>query len=232
MSLRNIPVITGLPFDVKPFIDITDQLPSRTPDPEPYREKDAITHISVHHSAVEGATIQSYANYHVNTLGWAHIGYHMVVKGDQVFQTNDLLTFSYHTSSNNHYTVSVSVSGDLSKRDLSDAERNNLYAVILTYMDIFNIPVEHVLGHKEYPDNNTSCPCIDMNQVRDDIRTLQMKLKQADSWEAKLQKVSAIVSEINYLNSLIKAGPNDGNAQWAVNKQLELHDLMKQTGLL
>jgi hypothetical protein len=232
MALRNIQGITGLPFNVKPFIDITDTLPSRSPDPEPYRELAAITHIAVHHSAVEGATIQSYANYHVNTLKWSHIGYHFVIKGDQAYQTNDLLTFSYHTSGNNHYTVSVSISGDLSKRPLSEVERNNLYAVILTYMSLFNIPVEHVLGHNEYPGNVTACPCIDMNKVRDDLRNIQMLMNKNTSWDAKQKKKNEVVEEINYLFGLVKNGPEDGNAQWAMNNFLDLHDYLKEKKLL
>lgn len=219
--MRNVQVIPGLPFDVKPFIDITDTLPSRPNDPEPYRAPGDITHISVHHSAVEGATIKSYADYHVNVQKWYHIGYHMVVKGDQVYQTNDLLTFSYHTSSNNGYTVSVSVSGDLSKRPLSEVERNNLYAVILTYMSLFNIPVENVLGHNEYPQNSTSCPCIDMNQVRADVKTLQIRMQQGQTWKAKAEEVSRYINQINYMTDRIKLGEADGNANWAMNNLLD-----------
>ncbi|OXM83957.1 peptidoglycan recognition protein family protein [Paenibacillus rigui] len=235
--LRHIQA-TALPFSVKPFIDITDTLPSRTPDPEPRRTKDQITHISIHHSAVEGATIESYANYHVNTLGWAHIGYHFVIKGDQAYQTNDLSTFSYHTSSNNSYTVSVSISGDLSKRPLSEVERNNLYAVILTYMSLFNIPVENVLGHNEYPSNNTSCPCIDMVQVRNDIRTLQNKISYTNSPQYAQERAFKIANQILFFYNLAQGKNPDGtaaspgNIEWGKNVLLELDPFMTEKGLL
>lgn len=232
MSLRNISAITALPFEVKPILDITDTLPSKLPDPEPYRTKEQITHIAVHHSAVEGGAIQGYADYHVNTLKWAHIGYHTVIKGDQIYQTNDLLTFSYHTSSNNAYTVSVSVSGDLSKRPLTDAERNCLYATILTLMDIFNIPAANVWGHNEYPGNNTACPCIDMNQLRSDIKNIQMKMQQQDTWEEKMKNVAAIINQINYLTNLIKQGEQNGNAVWALNSFQDVARMMKDKHLL
>lgn len=232
MSLRNIQLITGLPFEVNPIQDITDTLPNRSPDQEPYRTKEQITHISIHHSAVEGGTIQGYANYHVNTLKWSHIGYHTVIKGNQIFQTNDLLTFSYHTSSNNHYTVSVSVSGDLSKRRLTNDERDCLYATVLTYMDVFNIPVENVLGHNEYPGNNTACPCIDMNQLRQDVKTIQMKMQQINTWESKMKNVDAILNQISYLTDLMKAGEKDGNAVWAVNAFMDVADMMRSKHLL
>lgn len=232
MALRNIQVITDLPFNVKPIQDITDTLPSRLPDPEPYRTKDQITHISVHHSAVEGGTIQGYANTHVNTNGWAHIGYHTVIKGDQIYQTNDLLTFAYHTSSNNAYTVSVSISGDLSKRALTTDERNCLYAVILTYMDIFGIPAENVWGHNQFPGNNTACPSIDMSQVRSDVKNIQMKMQKAASWEEKMKEVASIINQINYLTNLMKLGEKDGNAIWALNSFQDVARMMREKHLL
>ncbi len=227
--MRNVQAITGLPFEVKPFIDITDQLPSR-PDPETPRLPEQITHIAVHHSAVEGATIESYANYHVKQLGWAHIGYHFVIKGDQAYQTNDLLTFSYHTASNNDYTVSVSISGDLSKRPMSEVERNALYAVILTYMDLFQIPAENVWGHNEYPKNATSCPCIDMNKVRDDIRTIQMRLQRAQTKQARLERAFAVANQSAYMYSL--AQNDNGDGEWARNWLDEVYSVMKSKNLL
>ncbi|MEC0231191.1 peptidoglycan recognition protein family protein [Paenibacillus alba] len=230
MPIRNISLLPNLPFNVLPIQDITDTLATRLPDPETPRTPDKITHIAVHHSAVEGGTIAGYADYHVNSLKWSHIGYHTVIKGNQIFQTNDLLTFSYHTSSNNSYTVSVSVSGDLSKRALTTDERNCLYATILTLMNIFKIPAENVLGHNEYPSNNTACPCIDMNQLRSDIKNIQMKMQQQDSWESKLTKISQMVNQFNYFNSLVKGGAADGNAVWAVSQQMQLYDVMKDKG--
>lgn len=233
MSLRNIQVIRDLPFSVKPFVDITDTLPSRTPDPEPMRTLEQITHASLHHSAVEGGTIQGYADYHVNKLGWAHIGYHNVIKLDTLYQTNNWLTKSYHTSSHNGYTISFSISGDLSKRALTDIERKLLYAGLLTALSVFpKLRIENIRGHNEYPDNATSCPCIDMNQVRADVKNLQMLMDQQNTWEAKIAKVSDMINQFNYMNKLLTPGPSDGNAQWAMNQQLDLYDLMKQQGLL
>jgi hypothetical protein len=232
-TLRNIKVIQGLPYNVPEIIDITDTLPSKTPDMEPRKAIADVTYISVHHSAVEGGTIQGYADYHVKTLGWFHIGYHIVVKGGQMYQTNDLLTKSYHTSGNNHYTVGISVSGDLSKRSLTPDEKNNLYTGILTLMSIFNIPAEHVLGHREFHDNNTSCPgLLDMNQLRNDIKNLQMSLQKQDTWAVKMKSVADIVNEINYLTDIMKKGESDGNAAWAANAFFEVADMMRSKYLL
>lgn len=231
--MRNVECIKGLPFTVKPFKDITDTLVRNDKGNwEPDRTTEQIRRIAVHHSAIEGGSPESYARYHVQTLGWRSIGYHMVIEGDQVLQTNSLLSFTYHTSSNNFDTVSVSVSADLSKRPLSDVERNNLYAVILTYMDIFDIPVESVLGHNEFPGQNTACPSTDMARIRDDVKTIQMKMQQEDTWEAKINKIASMINQFNYFNGLLKAGEKDGNAAWAMSQQMLLYDAMKEKGFL
>lgn len=231
--LKNIKCIEWLPFKVNEFKDITDTLMRNDKGEwEPDRTAEQIRRISVHHSAIEGGSPESYARYHVQTLGWRSIGYHICIVGGQILQTNDLLSFTYHTSSNNFDTVSVSVSADLSKRELTTEERNCLYAVILTYMKLFNIPVENVLGHREFPQNNTTCPATNMDTIRNDIKNIQMKLQQQNTWEAKLNKIAQMINQFNYFNTLVKNGPSDGNAVWAVEQQLSLYDAMKEKGYI
>jgi hypothetical protein len=224
--MRNYQWIPSLPFNLKPILDITDTLMSKPNDPNPLRLPTDIKYISIHHSAVEGATIESYAKYHVKNQGWFHIGYHTVIKGDQTYQTNDLLTFSYHTASHNAQTVSVSISGDLSKRPLSEVERNNLYGVILTYMELFGIPVENVKGHNEFPDQKTSCPCIDMNKVRMDIAGLQFQMKA-------LPNVKDIsfknVNQHIFLYNQYKADPE--KQKWLEPYLLKMHKITDEMGM-
>lgn len=228
--MRNTNFIDALPFSLKPIIDITDTLPQK-PNPNPMRTPDQFKYIAVHHSAVEGGTIQGYANYHVNTKGWPCIGYHMVIKGDQTFQTNDLLTFSYHVASNNAHTVSVSVSGDLSKRPLSELERNNLYGVILTYMSLFNIPVEKVLGHDEFPGQNTACPCIDMNKVRSDIHSLQLMMELIASRPDRVKRAMDATNRIISLYNKSK-DPDDKFTDTALDKMDQIYGFLVEKKLL
>lgn len=236
--MRNVQLIQGLPFNLQPIQDITDTLPTRKNDPEPYRNTCDITHIAVHHSGVEGGTIKGYADYHVNTLKWYHIGYHMVIVGNQISQTNDLQTFSYHTSSNNNYTIGISVSGDFTKRALSDGERYALYGAILTVMDIFKIPVENVLGHDEYPNQNTLCPAFDMKRVRSDIRTIQNQMLYAKTPQHAQERAFKIANQILYFYNLAQGKNPDGsaatpgNVEWGKNVLLDLDPFMTERGLL
>lgn len=237
--MRNIQVIQGLPFKVKEIIDITDTLPSRPNDPETPRTPDQITHISIHHSAVENGSIQGYANTHVNIRKWYHIGYHLVVKADQLYQTNNLLTFSYHTSSHNYYTIGIGVSADLSKREMSEVERATLYAAILTIMYMFDISVDHVLGHNEFPGNEkTLCPCMVMNKVRFDIRTLKTKIDYARSEDGAQQLAFHVSNQILYFSNFARGINPDGtdctpgNKEWGKNVLLELEPFMRARDLL
>lgn len=236
--MRNVQLIQGLPFNLPPILDITETLPTRKNDPEPYRNTSDITHIAVHHSGVEGGTIQGYADYHVNKQKWYHIGYHMVIGGNQIHQTNDLQTFSYHTSGNNHYTVGISVSGDFTKRQMSDGERQALYGAILTVMSLFNIPIEHVLGHDEYPHQKTSCPAFDMKRVRQDLRTIVNKMMYATTPNHAQERAFKIANQILFFYNLAQGKNPDGtaaepgNIEWGKNVLLELDPFMTERGLL
>lgn len=229
--MRNIKVIQGLPFNVNEFQDITDTLPRKTTGNwEPDRKPEDIRFISVHHSAVENGTIQGYANTHVNTNGWRSIGYHICIKGNQTYQVNDLLSFTYHTSSHNFNTIGISVSADFSKRDITDDERNNLYAAILTCMSLFNIPVENVWGHREFPDNNTMCPVILMDKVREDIKNIQMKIKRSETIEAQIERCFAVKNQAEFMYN--QAKKNDGDGVWARTWLDRVHAIMTEQKLL
>lgn len=209
-TLRGISLASDLPYSVKPIIDITDQLP-KNPKGDwlhmPIRRKNGqlatgprpfgdITHISVHHTAVEGGTPEGHARYHIQK-GDGGIAYHIYIKGDQIFQVNDLLAFTWHTQSNNYQTIGISVEGNFTKRDLTDAERKCLYAAIITVMQIFNIPVENVKGHKEfYP---TSCPGFDMNRVRKDVKDILMEIEYRKSEEYRTECIVKFAARFNQL---------------------------------
>lgn len=237
--MRNIKAIAALPFKVNEWQDITDTLPRKTTgDWEPDRKPEEIKYISVHHSAVENGTIQGYANNHVNTQGWRSIGYHIVIKGNQTYQVNDLLSFTYHTSGHNNNTIGISVSADFSKRDITEDEKNNLYAAILTCMALFNIPVENVLGHKEFSFNATLCPVISMDKVRNDIRTIQNQMEYAKTDVYAKVAAQTIGNQIIYLCNMLNGRMPDGteatpgNIAWAKSVLLDLAPFMKERGLL
>lgn len=229
--MRNIQLVSGLPFSVPAIEDWTDKLPHHpklTWDGiETPRKPEDINTIVIHHTASE-APLENQAKYHVNTHGWPGLSYHLIISGGKVIQANDLLSFTYHVASNNGYTVAICIHGDLSKRDMTSQERELLYAAILTVKSL--LPITQILGHNQL--NNTSCPCTSMNTIRTDITTLEHKMAQSNTWEGKMKEVAALFNQYNYMSNLMKAGPDDGNAQWACSQLLDVAAIMKSRGLL
>jgi hypothetical protein len=227
---------------VSQMLDITDQLPHNPAytwaELAGARDLNDLTVIVLHHSGVPksaGCTAERHATNHINgrayePKGEPGIPYHFYINNGQAYQVNDVLDRTYGVASNNAYTVHVCVEGEYYKTDqLSDADKNALLSVMLTVKAA--LPAFSAFkGHCEL--NPTDCPGYNYKAIIGQAQTLEQRLKSADTWSMKLNKVAAIVNEINYCNGLIKAGPDDGNALWAMQKQLELYDLMKQTGLL
>lgn len=201
----------NLPFEVKPIINLIGKLPKHAKGDwltMPTKRKDGstqagprsfgdITHISIHHTAVEGGTPEGHARYHVGK-GYGSIAYHVHIKGDQIHLANDLLALTWHTGSNNYHTVSVAIEGNFANRDMTEGERNALYASILTLMSVFNVPVNNVLGHKEYAQP-TSCPCFSMSKVRTDLAALIEQMQYKESPVHLNAEIYAIVSRTNDL---------------------------------
>lgn len=248
-TVRALKLPSNLPFVVKEIIDITDQLPTykggwlnmptRRKDgsiktgPRPFED---ITHISLHHTATEGGTAIGHTNYHIRK-GDAGIAYHIYIKGDQIYQVNDLMALTWHTGSNNHHTIGIAVEGNFAKRDLTTDERNCLYAAVMAVREVFNVPVEHILGHKEFAQP-TTCPAYNMNQVRKDLTDLVMLMEFEKSMARKSEIAHAIGNQILYMLNLMKGKDYDGSeaptgkVEWATNRMMELYPFMKERGLV
>lgn len=244
MSLRQIKLAGGLPYKLPEIEDITDELPKKQPwetlqgkkyivkgewDGKTYhtglRNPEDINTIVVHHSGSPEGTLQAHAGSHSRNWG-AGIGYHIAIDNGRIFQVNDLLTFSFHVGGNNTYTVGIEVNRDLSKGELTSQERELLYAAILTVKSL--LPIEHIVGHNEL--NATACPCTSMNQIRDDIKTLEMRMERSKSKAARKERAYAVVNQATYMYSLI--GKNDGNEEWSLNWFEDFHQYLKSKDML
>ena len=243
MSLRNIQLVAGLPYNVPEIEDITDELPKKQSwDTLPkkqniikgkwdgtyhigLRKPEDIDTIVVHHSGSPEGTLQAHAGSHSRNWG-AGIGYHISIDNGRIYQVNDLLTFSFHVGDHNTYTVGIEVNRDISKRELTSQERELLYAAILTVKSL--LPIKHILGHNEL--NKTACPCTSMNRIREDIAKLEMGMQRNNTKAARLERAYSVANQSTYMYDLAKG--NDGNAEWAMNWLDEVYDIMKERGLL
>lgn len=140
--------------------DITDDLVKHATLRYDTRTLDKITHICIHHSAAPATiAIQNVAEYHVKDRGWPGIGYHFYVKPDgATYQTNHMETVSYHVADNNHYTVGVCVAGDFTYQPPPATQVEAAARLVAWLMQELKVPDAHIMGHKEFPKNDTSCP--------------------------------------------------------------------------
>lgn len=248
-TTRGMTLASKLPFKLNPIIDITDSLPKNSrggwlemptmrkdgnpaTGPRDYRD---ITHISLHHTAVEGGTPEGHARFHIGKKskstpdGYGGIAYHIYVKGGQIYQVNDLLALTWHTQSHNYHTIGICVEGDFTQRELTDTERQALYGAIVTVMQLFNIPVENVKGHDEYWP--TACPGYSMVRIREDLRVLIDTMSRSDSWDVQLTKASQVINEINYWRKEIgDRGKDDPYAQRCMDNFMMLWEEMDKRG--
>jgi N-acetyl-anhydromuramyl-L-alanine amidase AmpD/uncharacterized coiled-coil DUF342 family protein len=155
----NGPTVAGVPApDMK---DVVDQLPKHAINRYLSRALDRITHLTIHHSAAPGnVAIETIARYHVNTNNWPGIGYHFTVEPDgTIYHVNRLETISYHAGVVNDYTVGICLEGDFRKgaipTPLQIQNGAHLAAWLATKL---RIPVDNIMGHKEFPKNPTECP--------------------------------------------------------------------------
>lgn len=127
-----------------------------------------IRNIAIHHSATLSGSAESFARYHVNQLDWPGIGYHYVVNQDgSVDLCHDHEVVSYHVGNSNGRTIGICMVGDFRSQPLEDVQRNATLDLTKTLLKRFNLKVDDVWGHMEFPGYSWKpCPSISMEQFR------------------------------------------------------------------
>jgi len=235
--------LTKLPWtDVPAIEDITDSLPKKGNwdakakrwvvqgvwDGKTYnkgpRSPEDIHTIVIHHSGPPNGTIKSHAEYHARKWGCG-IAYHMVIDKGRIYQTNDLLSMTYHSGNNNTYTVGICVNRDLSNSEMTDLERKLLYSAILTVKSL--LPITNIKGHRELPASATACPCTSEDRIRKDIESLEEQIEYLNTPSAERVLSYAFAERINDL------GTKFNDIKWGVPakaKVMQLAVVMEQLG--
>lgn len=137
-----------------------------------------------HHAAKENTNHWAIANYHVNVLGWDHVGYHFIIEDDgslvQVLgfeekgfhagyeeDTDDLTKFPNRDPQyyNDHY-LSVCLTGDFTNRGPSIQQFETAVRLGIVFVKA-TIGQGKIVGHRELPGKVTSCPGrLDMAYLR------------------------------------------------------------------
>ncbi len=169
-------------------------------------------HVVIHHGASPNtytngeAIVRSYYNYHVNTLGWADIGYNYIIDQDGNFyqgRHNPNLPTSdvrgAHAGAANSGSIGVNFPGNLDVSIATTAQLNKLYDLLAWWYDYKAINplgssnmqtqaygvqfMENLTCHRDI--GNTSCPGNDMYARMPSIR----------------QAVQDVIDDCNNLNA-------------------------------
>lgn len=138
------------------------------------------THIIIHTAAAsnEGEPVdqsaQTIRNYHVNELGWEDIGYHFVIRMDGSIEWGRYIDdIGAHCTDMgmNQKSIGICCSGHGDLEPFTDEQIRSLGYLINGFRQIFSVPIENVLGHRETGANKT-CPGkkVDMDKIRDYLK--------------------------------------------------------------
>ena len=142
------------------IIDIRNVTPKRSSR----RNVSSINKIARHHSATTQGDFWSFWNNRWKGLGWITGGYHEIILRDgsvQLCYDANMVTNGVRGHNQRTYHICVVGNGSFTdKQEKAFEERAKLA------MKRFNLSVSDVLGHREFSGASTSCPGINMDNVR------------------------------------------------------------------
>ncbi len=163
------------PLGPPPIHDMVDRLPRHPTLRYEQRSRREITHLVIHHT---GAPLhvgpEQIAELHIEEdpdqgkVAWPGIGYHFFIHADgRIDQTNRLETVSYHVAGHNRASVGIAFAGSFMAGSVPTERQIQAGAHLIAWlMHELGIPPSNVVGHQEFPDNDTTCPGLEWRQGR------------------------------------------------------------------
>lgn len=155
------------------IVDVVDQLPRHPKRKYSRRPLTRISTVVVHHSATASGSPEAFARYHVEAHDWPGIGYHYVIAKDgTVYKTNNASTVSYHAKGANLKSLGVCLIGNFDREHPGDVQMDALVELLHELMKAYGISPDNVIGHREVPGTQKSCPGanFDMDALRARLR--------------------------------------------------------------
>ena len=139
-----------------------------------------ILKITVHHDGMPPVTLRSRGavmdrleairRSHVNSRGWADIGYHFVIDPlGNVWEARPLIYQGAHVKDHNERNMGVMVLGNFEEQVPTRAALIALDAFVRSQMNRFGVPVSRVVTHQELAA--TACPGRSLQRHMVDVRS-------------------------------------------------------------
>ena len=128
-----------------------------------------IKRITAHHEGStpvyfsdQAATIQrleAIRRYHAQDRHWGDIGYHYVIdRAGTIWGGRDVRYQGAHVKGHNENNLGIMVLGNFDEQDPSSKQLATLESLLLTLMQWYNVPAQHVHTHRELAPGRTECP--------------------------------------------------------------------------
>ena len=98
--------------------------------------------------------------------GWDDIGYHYVIRRNgKVEKGRDVSIAGAHAKGHNFNSIGICLVGGIDDNSKADDNYNlkqyNALIQLISFLKI-TFPIDDVLGHRDLPSVNKSCPCFDV----------------------------------------------------------------------
>lgn len=98
--------------------------------------------------------------------GWDDIGYHYVIRRNgKVEKGRDVSIAGAHAKGHNFNSIGICLVGGIDDNSKADDNYNlkqyNALIQLISFLEI-TFPIDDVLGHRDLPSVNKSCPCFDV----------------------------------------------------------------------
>lgn len=148
------------------FADIRDNLPGDSFNWSWVRPLSQVNFLAIHHSGgPDTQTPTDIANYHVSNNGWGGIGYHFLIGKDGiVYYVGDIGSARANVANLNEQVIGICLVGNFMggkepTLEQLDSTQKLCDFFIREYPDLSNVTSwEAVRGHKELPNQATTCP--------------------------------------------------------------------------
>lgn len=129
-------------------------------------------YIAIHHSVSNqfSTTMEQIKRWHL-ARNFIREGYNYGINGKGDIEVGRPLTMAgAHVKGWNTKAIGICLYGDFRYDKVTEEQKLSAFSLMTALIAYYNIPVERILGHKEFAGQATACPVIDMGQFRRDFK--------------------------------------------------------------
>lgn len=117
-----------------------------------------IDNIIIHHTHNPELTVETTHLLHKEKFKWAGIGYNFFVEKDgRIFEGRGLYVGA-HAKNYNKNSIGIGVAGNFDLCEPKGEQFEALIDLVIYFMKIYDVEASKVIGHRELPSVNKSCP--------------------------------------------------------------------------